>query len=38
MEYSTSFRTGAVRKNLLHKPGLVVHAYNPRTWEAEVGG
>jgi hypothetical protein len=21
-----------------NKPGMVVHAYNPNTWEAEAGG
>jgi hypothetical protein len=25
-------------KNKTHQPGMVVHAFNPSTWEAEAGG
>jgi hypothetical protein len=25
-------------KNGLYKPGVVAHAFNPSTWEAEAGG
>jgi hypothetical protein len=30
-------RTGQ-NKKVLEKPGVVVHAFNPSTWEAEAGG
>jgi hypothetical protein len=25
-------------QNAVFKPGVVVHAFNPSTWEAEAGG
>jgi hypothetical protein len=24
-------------KNIIHEPGVVVHAFNPSTWEADAG-
>ena len=26
------------KQNTISKPGMVAHAYNPNTWEAETGG
>lgn len=30
--------TSEMTQNLLWKPGLVTHAFNPKTWKDEPGG
>jgi hypothetical protein len=37
-KHTNTVTSGGVKKNAAAKPGLVEHACNPSTWEAEAGG